>query len=214
MPFAIRPGQTVLFVGDSITDCGRRAEAAPLGDGYVSIVADLITARHPAHSLTIINKGIGGNTVADLAGRWSDDVIRHRPDWVSVKIGINDIHCWLRSVEDRAVSPEQFSELYDHILDRVKRHTKARIVLVDPFYISTDRDPMSFRSSVLKHLPKYIKTVAAMSRKYRARRVRTHDMFQRLLKHHEPDEFCPEPVHPNRTGHTGIAHAWLQTMGW
>ena len=46
-----------------------------------------------------------------------------------------------------------------------------------------------------------------MSRKYRTRLVRTHDVFQKLLKHHEADTFCGEPVHPNRVGHLAIAEA-------
>ena len=40
-------GDKVLFIGDSITDCGRRDEHAPLGNGYVSRIAELITAKYP-----------------------------------------------------------------------------------------------------------------------------------------------------------------------
>ena len=35
--FAISDGDTILFIGDSITDCGRRDTHVPLGDGYASI---------------------------------------------------------------------------------------------------------------------------------------------------------------------------------
>ena len=31
----------MLFIGDSITDCGRRAEHAPLGSGYVRMFGEL-----------------------------------------------------------------------------------------------------------------------------------------------------------------------------
>jgi len=43
--------------------------------------------------------------------------------------------------------------------------------------------------------------------KYKTRLVKTHELFQELLKYHEPDIFCPEPVHPNLTGHLVIAEA-------
>ncbi len=36
--FVVKDGQTILFIGDSITDCGRRGAEAPLGNGYVRIV--------------------------------------------------------------------------------------------------------------------------------------------------------------------------------
>ena len=214
MTFAIRPHKTVLFTGDSITDCGRRGPSAPLGDGYVSLIDELINARYPAHRLNMINTGIGGNTVRDLAERWTDDVVRHQPDWLSIKIGINDIHCWLGEVPDRAVDPEAYAELYELILARTRRETSARLVLVDPFYISTDRTGDRFRASVLEHLPCYLRTIKALAARYKARHVRTHEAFARLLRHDGPDRFCPEPVHPFRSGHIVIAHAWLQALGW
>ena len=213
MAFLIKPKQTVVFIGDSITDCGRRGDRAPLGDGYVKLANDLITARYPAHRLNI-NTGIGGNTVRDLAGRWHDDVVRHKPDVLSIKIGINDLFSWLNKDPDRSVSPQEFTEIYDRVLDRTRRQTKAGVVLVDPFFISTERDRSTHRGKVLEHLPAYIRTVHAMAKKSRARLVRTHEQFQALLKNYPPDHFCPEPVHPYTTGHMVIAHAWLKTMGW
>lgn len=210
MSIAIGPAQKVLFVGDSITDCGRRGEHAPLGQGYVRCVDGLVAARYPAHGLTVLNEGIGGNTIRDLAGRWSDDVIRHHPDWLSVKIGINDLTGYRRNNPQRNVSPGEFAELYDCILDRAKRETDAGFILADPFYISTDRSP----GSVLDLLPQYIATVEKMAGKYNARRVRTHEMFQEQLKCHAPDRFCPEPIHPNLSGHLLIAYAWLQAVDW
>ena len=36
--------QKILFIGDSITDCGRRDANAPFGSGYVNLVRALVTA--------------------------------------------------------------------------------------------------------------------------------------------------------------------------
>ena len=207
MAVRIRNGQTILFIGDSITDCGRRAAERPLGAGYVRMFRDMLIAREPAKGIAVINKGIGGDRVTGLRNRWEDDVLRHRPDWLSVKIGINDLHSALRQAPD-PVPVELYHECYDDILSRTKaRLPQCRILLIDPFYTSTDRSPSSFRKGVLDLIPKYIGVVHAMSRKYGTRRVRTHDMFRKLLRYHEPDVFCPEPVHPNPTGHLVIAEA-------
>jgi lysophospholipase L1-like esterase len=214
MPFAIKPKQRVLFTGDSITDCGRRGNASPLGDGYVRMISELIVARYPAHQLQITNTGISGNTVRDLRDRWTDDVIRFQPDWLSIKIGINDLHRCLHNVPGASVTPEQFAELYDHILGRVKAETNAQIVLVDPFYISTDSAVGAPRSAVLERLPSYIKTVDKMARKFKARQVKTHEAFARILKFLPPEKLCPEPVHPYASGHIVIAHEWLKAVGW
>jgi lysophospholipase L1-like esterase len=204
-------GETVLFIGDSITDCGRRAAERPYGNGYVSLFVEMVAADLPERSSRFINKGIGGNRVTDLQNRWEDDVIAFRPDWLSVKIGINDLHSLLRGAED-GVPPDRFREVYDEILDRTREKAPAKLVLIDPFYISRDTSGKSFRSEVLAAIPEYIQVVADMAEKYNARRVKTHDMFQRLLERHPADAFCPEPVHPYRSGHLAIALELAKTL--
>lgn len=212
MPLKIGDGDTILFIGDSITDCGRRGPGRPLGDGYVRLFSELAAIREPAKRIRVINKGIGGDRVTGLRSRWSDDVLRNRPDWLSIKIGINDLHSVLRN-DPQAVTPELFREAYDEILSRTRKALpRCRLLLIDPFYLSTDSAPTSFRHEVLALLPKYIAVVHQMSRKYRTRLVRTHDMFRRLLKFHEPDLFCAEPVHPNMTGHLAIAEAVYEAL--
>ena len=42
-------GEKVLFIGDSITDCGRRDEHAPFGYGYVNKVIELTTHQNEHH---------------------------------------------------------------------------------------------------------------------------------------------------------------------
>lgn len=207
MSTKLKTGQTLLFIGDSITDCGRRGDRAPLGGGYVKMFHDLLAIREPQKNVNIINKGIGGHRVTDLRDRWEDDVLRHRPNWLSIKIGINDLYSAIRGAEN-AVPVKRFEDVYDDILSRTrKKLPRMQILLIDPFYISRDTSPTSFRKQVLDMLPGYIRVVAKMARTYSARRVKTHEMFQKLLKYHEPDLFCPEPVHPNATGHLAIAEA-------
>ncbi len=207
MATKIKNNETVLFIGDSITDCGRRDINLPLGDGYVKLFSDLLTIREPAKNIEIINTGISGNTVKDLQNRWHDDMLRFKPDWLSIKIGINDLHQHLAQTE-RTVSPENFLACYDDILAQTKKKLpKCKILLIEPFYISTEKSATSFRSVALKNLPAYISVVRKMQRKYKTKLIKTHDLFAKLIKNHAPDTFCPEPVHPNSTGHLAIAEA-------
>ncbi len=209
--FWIEDGQTMLFIGDSITDCGRRGAEMPLGSGYVRLFTELATARFPDRDIAYINKGIGGNRVTDLKERWRDDVLFHKPDRLSIKIGINDLHSHLRSPQD-GVSPELFASVYDEILGRTRDELNCPLLLITPFYISTDRSGGTFRGQVLSLLPRYIETVEAMAAKYDARLVNLHDIYQKHLQYRDADTFCPEPVHPNHTGHIVIAEALMQAM--
>lgn len=209
--FAVQDNQAILFIGDSITDFGRRGAEAPLGNGYVRFVSELITARHPDRAIRYINKGIGGNRVTDLRDRWRDDVLFHRPDWLSIKIGINDLHSFLRG-DDGAVPPELFERTYDAILDETRRELGCPILLISPFYISRDRSGQTFRSRVLDDLPQYIDVVCRMSDRYGTRLVRAQDIFERHLQYRDADAFCPEPVHPHHAGHIVIAQAVVKTL--
>jgi lysophospholipase L1-like esterase len=213
MSFLVRDGQVVVFIGDSITDCGRRDVAPPLGSGYVKFIAELIAIRYPFLSVTIINKGIGGNTVADLRERWHDDVLVLKPDWLSVLIGINDVHRTLRD-EPTAVPPDRYEQLYRECLMLTKERTNAQLVLMEPFYISTDTETNSWRTQVLRALDDYRKVVKQLANEFGAIFVPLHDLFQEQLRYRPADMFCPEPVHPNPFGHLLIAHAWLKAMGW
>ena len=215
MSFAISSGQTVLFTGDSITDCGRRGEHRPLGCGYVCMAVNLIEARYPEHGCRFINTGIGGNTVRDLFDRWTDDCIRYQPDWLSIMIGINDSHGWLSGAPD-CVDLAEYERLYDRILARAKAETTARLVLITPFYMSNARpgEADGWRGRVMEGLPPYIEAVERMADRYDAALVRMHEVFQQHLRRRRPDEFGDEPVHPNATGHLLIAHEWLKTMQW
>lgn len=211
--FLFKDGQTVLFIGDSITDCGRRGASAPFGDGYVRMSIDLITARYPERQIRFLNKGIGGNTVVNLLDRWEDDVIRHRPDWLSIKIGINDLHRVARNDAD-PIPPKRFEECYRKILERTRKATRAKLILIDPFYLSRDRSPDSWRGKIMGMMPPYLRIVARLAKEYRAIHVRTHEAFQRQLHFREADRFAPEPVHPFPVGHLVIAHEVLRAVNW
>lgn len=207
MPTKLKSGETILFIGDSITDCGRREpQHAPLGCGYVKMVADMLTIREPKKKITIVNHGIGGNTVENLHSRWSDEVLEIKPDWLSIKIGINDLNQTLSGQAD--LPPEKFEEHYEFILSKtVKRFPKCNLLLIDPFFMSRDKLKDSYRSRVLSTLSDYIEVVHRMSQKYKTRLVKTQDLFQEQLKYHPLSTFGHEPVHPNSAGHLLIAEA-------
>lgn len=210
--FLLQNGQTVVFAGDSITDCGRRAAEAPFGSGYVRHCTELIGARYPALKFHYFNEGIGGNTVVDLQNRWEDDVLRHQPDWITVKIGINDLHRVIRQAPE-PVTVDIFEAAYRDILTRSKA-SGAKLLLIDPFYISQDHSQTSLRKKVLDLIPQYIAVVDKMAAEFDALQVKTHDLFQEQLTYRPADYFCPEPVHPYPSGHHVIALGVLDALKW
>jgi lysophospholipase L1-like esterase len=142
-----------------------------------------------------------------LSERWTDDVLRMRPDWLSIMIGINDLYSYMLKHET-AVTPEIYEQKYREILDRTRKTLpKCQIILIEPFYISLETLPNSLRHDALQLLPAYLAVVHKLSRQYKTRLVRVHQMFQKIIRTQPADMFCPEPVHPNPTGHLALAEA-------
>ena len=125
MSHPFKANQTLLFIGDSITDCGREHPVGQrwnsLGGGYVSFVDSIMGAVIPGTPITVLNTGISGNRVTDLEARWQRDVLDLEPNWLSVMIGINDVWRHFDSEPDaEQVVPEQYELVYRSILAKTR----------------------------------------------------------------------------------------------
>lgn len=203
--------QTLLFIGDSITDCGRNrpvGERNGLGDGYVSLLNAILGAACPQTPLRVLNTGWSGNRVTDLKARWQTDVLDLRPDWLSVMIGINDV--W-RQFDDE-LNPHQvdiqaFESVYRELLAQT-RPTLAGLVLMTPFYIeSNPHDPMRAL------MDQYSRVTQSLATEFDAVFVDTQAAFDAFLQHRPTQSLCGDRVHPNKTGHMLIARAFLKAVG-
>jgi lysophospholipase L1-like esterase len=202
-------GQKILFIGDSITDCGRRELAAPYGSGYMSLVRAMVLARYPEMSLRFENRGIGGNTVRHLAERWDADVIAEQPDWLSVMIGINDVWRTFDRGGDGAVGIEEYESTYRGLLADAVARTSCRLIVAEPYVIEVDRtDPMRAQMDA------YGKVARALATEFDALLVQTQSAFDRALESAPAEAWANDRIHPNLEGHGVIAIEYLRAIGW
>lgn len=200
-------GQKVLFIGDSITDCGRRDAAAPYGSGYVNLVRSFMIARYPELRLSFENRGVGGDTVRHLDRRWRDDVIQERPDWLSVKIGINDVWRAFGANAHEAVPIDEYEGTYRRLLRWAVDETGCRLILAEPYLIEPDHfDPMRQR------MDEYGLIARALAAEFGAVNVRTQEAFDVALESTLPSNWADDRVHPNIEGHAVIAQAFLRAI--
>ncbi len=209
----LEKGNTLLFTGDSITDAGRAyplgERKSGLGTGYVSLVDALFSAHCPEKPLCVLNTGISGNRVCDLERRWDADVLSHRPDWVAVMIGVNDV--WRQF--DEPFMPEQIDiERYKATLSRLIERTLASVtgmVLISPFFLETNKaDPLRSR------LDAYTGEMRELGRQYQLIFVDAQAAFDRYLTEQATQTLCSDRVHPNLVGHMIIARAFVRTLGF
>ena len=208
--FKIGTGQKIVLIGDSITDCGRRIESPPLGNGYVSIAANLVTAKYPDRKIAWVNKGINGDVVEGLVRRWTEDVIDEKPDWVSIAIGINNVYREQLSGRKLEESLKGFDDCYRQILERTKKETTARIIVFDIFYVSDEDQSLN-----ILNVDEYNKVIHKLASEYSTILVPIQSAF-RHAKSKRPSQYWTigDGVHPSPVGHTLIALTFLESMGF
>ncbi|GIG02402.1 SGNH/GDSL hydrolase family protein [Catellatospora citrea] len=203
-----QPRQRIVFIGDSITDCGRRDAAAPYGDGYMSLVQAFVTAARPELGLSWVNRGVSGDTVRDLAARWERDVVEERPDWLSVKIGINDVWRFFENQLDAAVPLDEYTATLRSLLATAVERTGCRLILADPYLIESDRDDPQYAMTA-----DYAAVVATLAKDFGALHVPVQAAFDRVLASTVPADWAHDRIHPNLAGHAVIARAFLDVIG-
>jgi len=211
----IAKGSKVLFIGDSITDCGRAQPvgeglAGPYGSGWVNVVAGLLGATYPSRRLRLVNMGLSGNTSRDLVARWDRDVVAHRPDWVVVMIGTNDV--WRQF--DLPLCPEQhvLPDEYARNLETLVADTLPRVkgvVLMTPFFLEPLRE-----DAMRSRMDEYSAIVRETAARHGLPFVDVQAAMDRLCEHQHSAHVAWDRVHPNVVGHVAIARAFLDAVGY
>jgi lysophospholipase L1-like esterase len=204
----ITAGARVLFQGDSITDFGRdRDQPWGLGSGYVNLIAAWFTARYPQLKVQFLNRGISGNRVADLRGRWDEDALALKPDWVSILIGINDT--WRRYDSNDPTSTEAYAADYRDVLAR-SQVAGARLIVLEPFLLPHPADREQWRVD----LDPKIHVARQLAREFGAIFVPLDGVFSAAAAASgSMTDWTPDGVHPTPAGHALIAQAWLSAVG-
>jgi lysophospholipase L1-like esterase len=111
--FALRDGDTVVFLGDSIT--AARA--------YGKLIENYTLLRFPERKIRFINAGRGGDTAAGGLARLDADVFAHRATVLTVAYGVNDIGWGLKA-------DDEHKQTYLHAIRGIVERCKAQNVRV------------------------------------------------------------------------------------
>jgi lysophospholipase L1-like esterase len=199
----------ILFQGDSITDGGRQRTGQDynhiMGQCYAYIIAAQVGAEHPERNLNFINRGVGGNTLTDLAARWQTDTLDLKPDILSILVGINDT-LWSKQ------TVEQFEQNYDHLLaETVAALPHTKIVLGEPFLLPVGNFKAGYAAK-LAEVEKRQVAVARLAAKYHLPLVRYQAALDAACRKTPPDHWSWDGVHPTYAGHYLMVQEWLKTV--
>lgn len=206
---------TVLFQGDSITDAGRdRASTEAnayhhMGVGYALLTSAMILGNHPGTDLKSYNRGISGNKVFQLAGRWQKDALDLEPNVVSILIGVNDFWHMLNGEYDGKV--ETYRNDYRALLNRTREVMPGvKFILCEPFIIRGGKSVESERWE--SEFPAYREAAKEMAEEFDAAWVPFQRVFDEALEEAPAEHWSHDGVHPSLAGSYIMAEAWLEAF--
>ena len=198
----------ILFQGDSITDAGRdKRNYHNLGNGYPKFAAEALRAACPETDFEFINFGISGNRTSQLFDRLYDDAIAFQPDVISILIGVNDI--WHRYSASRIATTDlQIETNYRAILERLKKETNAKIVILAPYVLDAES------ADYLKEdLARILVIIRKLAEEYADAFIPLDVLFDEAMKTQpEPLYYSGDGVHPNANGAAFIGRLYAEAV--
>ena len=198
----------LVFQGDSITDAGRdRRNYHDMGKGYPKYAAEKLATDCPDVEFEFLNFGISGNRTCQLFDRLWEDGLAFEPDVISILIGINDV--WHRyGSHNIATTDEQIATNYRAILERIRRESKAKIVMLSPYLL--DSEKVDHMREDLKRLLPIVRGLAA---EFADVYVDLEEEFAKALPNQpEPLFYSKDGVHPNDNGAAFIGKKYAEAV--
>jgi lysophospholipase L1-like esterase len=147
----------------------------------------------------IIKTAISGYRITDIAADLDWNILQHRPNVVSINVGMNDC-------SDGAAGLEKFATIYHEVLKRVRQETSAAIILHTPQYIQ----PLDEKRYA--NLPAYVEAVRKLAHTAGAVLV-DHDLEWRdAMKRGVMAYWLSDPIHPNEIGHRVMTRAFMRKL--
>ncbi len=223
--------KTILFQGDSITDCGRTRElpgniieklymktkyvlsgATELGAGYPSMVAKDLGK----DGYTFINRGVSGDRILDVYARIIRDIINVKPDVMSLLIGVNDV--WHDFDWNNGTGLKRFERMFNILFEELTEELPdTKFIILGAFALegsATQNRPdqpdryRMFRENVAK-VAAIEKTVAE---KYGIKFIDLGKILDEEAEKHTAKALSGDGVHPSEMGHEIIKREWLKAF--
>lgn len=199
----------IVFQGDSITDGGRdKRNYHELGHGYASFAAKYIKEAHPEMDIEFINMGVSGNRSGQVFDRIYPDAIAFAPDVFSILVGVNDT--WHRYSHNIGTTDEQYELNLRCILERVKKETNAKILVMSPYLLDHDVPP---RPRIREDLKTIIPIVKRLADEYADVYVPLQEHFDKALPvQPESHYYSADGIHPNQNGADFIGRIYADAV--
>ena len=208
--------KTILFQGDSITDCGRiRENVENMGNGYpLFIKARLEYENH--NKFMFRNRGIGGAGILGVYERRKADIIDLSPDYMSILVGVNNV--WNEFLTDNGVDFNRYEKIYSKLIEEVSTAVPdIKIIILEPFFLKgsktedTEEIPDRWEKFSLG-MKEIAKRTNSIAEKYSLPFIPLQHLFEQSAKETNDTYWLIDGIHPTEAGHELISREWLKVF--
>lgn len=186
---------TIVCLGDSVTGVyyhtgGQRA--------YTDMLGLALKRSYPQANVTMVNAGISGHTTSNGLERLDKDVLKHRPDLVTIMFGLNDV---------TRVPPDQYRQNLKTLISRCQA-TGSEVMLCTPNNVINTSD------RPIEKLEQYCAIIHEVGRELS---VPVSDCYRGLEAFRKQAPLAwrlllSDEIHPNLDGHKRMAEILAQSI--
>ena len=197
----LKQNSTLLFQGDSVTDCQRNRENDnEVGNSYVSIIKEYLSK----YNIKVINRAIAGNRVDHLLNRFDKDFKEVNPDNLILLIGVNDTWHDFPNPKKTSVFEEQFELL----ISKIKQEMNCNIMILEPFILGFKEEYIIMRDD----LNEKINVIKQVANKYNIEYLSFENEFDNLITKENEEEYSLEGIHPLPKGYQVMASKIISNL--
>ena len=199
---AVKKGEKIAFLGDSITQLGKSKTPYM---GYLHLVIDGL-ARSGVKA-EAVPAGISGHKSNQMLARMDKDVIAKKPQWMLLSCGVNDV--WHGK---RGVTLPDYKKNITAIVDKAQ---KAGIKVMIMTASMIREDAKNQFNTTLKDYNDFLRTLAKEKKCLLAdiNAEMQKEVYSRELAGIAGNKLTYDGVHMNGRGHMMMASVILQTFG-
>jgi lysophospholipase L1-like esterase len=166
--------------------------------GYLDYFKERIAEKYPDSKVSLINRGIPGDTAQGGSQRVERDVIRRKPDCTLVQYALNDAFV--------GYSHEQFKANIEMIVTNIREQCESEIVLVSSVCLGSEKENA--------FIERFYNQLEALACDYQLSFARVHEYWKKKISEGVDFESLVQfdNVHPNTEGYRFMAEAVMEVF--
>lgn len=195
----IQKGDKIAFLGDSITQAGARP------GGYCNLIIEALNKK--GLEVTPKYAGISGHKSNQMLARLEKDVLSHKPQWMTLSCGVNDV--WHGQ---RGVKLEDYKKNITSIVDQAQA-AGIKVIILTSTMIREDQ-----ANALNQKLKGYNDFLVQLSKEKKCLLADLNGLMQETIKTMEKNSkgntVTSDGVHMNSAGNMMMAKGILKVMGF